>query len=126
MPGTPAHGVPDDVTIITTPAPKDAATVAATVARTLAAARDAGLPQPDYLHQHAGHYPSVGLQFTLRADHDPWTALRTWAGTHDTEVTATESTTRPGTWTARAKWHTDGIEFEAYATITTTPPESAP
>jgi hypothetical protein len=85
----------------------------------LADASAAGLPLPGYVHQHSGNSPSAGLQFTPGPGQDPWDTLRAWARHHGAHVTATESATRPGTYTARARFHRDDIEFEAYATVTT-------
>jgi hypothetical protein len=118
--------IPGDVTIIAATAPQDADTVAATVARTLADARTAALPLPGYVHQHAGPAPSAGLQFTAgTSPQAAWDALRAWARRHHSAVIAAESPTRPGTYTARVKWTSDdGIEFEAYASISAAPQEN--
>jgi hypothetical protein len=119
-------GIPADITVIDAPAPRDAIAVATTVRTILTDARTAGLPMPDYVHHTNGTTPTATLHFTPATPHDGWEALRAWASAHHTTVTATESATRPGTYTARAEWHHDGIAFEAYAHITTPPATQAP
>jgi len=118
MTSTPPPGVPGDVTVIPAPAPRDAAAIAAAVCQALIDARAAGIPQPDYVHLHPGPSPSAGLQFNPPTPQAAWDALRGWARYRSTTVTATESTARKGTYTARVTWHHDGIAFEAYAHIT--------
>ncbi len=121
MTSTPPPAIPGDVTVVPAPEPRDAVAVATAVCQALIDARAAGITQPDYVHLHAGPRPSAGLQFSPPSPQDAWDALRGWARYRATAVTATESTARPGTYLARLTWHHDGIEFEAYAHITTAP-----
>lgn len=119
MTPNPPPAIPADVTIIPAPQPRDAAAIAATTTQALIDARAAGIPQPDYVHLHAGPVPSAALQFSPPTPQAAWNALRGWARYRNTTITATQ--TPAGTYHARLTWHHDGIAFEAYAHITTTP-----
>jgi hypothetical protein len=121
----PPPAVPADVTFIPAPEPRDAAAIATAICQALIDARAAAIPQPDYVHFHAGTSPTAGLLFTPDSPQAAWDALRSWARYRNTTVTATQAPDRPRTYLARATWHHDSIQFEAYAHITT-PPDPGP
>ncbi len=118
MTATPPPGIPAGVTIIPAPSPQDAAAAAC---QALIDARAAGIPQPDHIYLHPGPAPSAAFQFHPATPRAAWDALRDWARYRAAAITATESAHQPGSYTARLTWHHDGIEFEAYAHITTAP-----
>jgi hypothetical protein len=121
MTASPPPAIPGDVTLIPAPQPRDAAAIATTICQALIDARAAAIPQPDYVHFHAGTNPTAGLLFTPATPQDAWDALRSWARYRNTTVTATEEPGRTGTYLARLTWHHDHIAFEAYAHISAGP-----
>ena len=115
-------GIPGDVTVIPAPQPMDAAAVTTAAAQVLIDARAAGIPQPDYVQIHPGPIPSADLQFSPGNPDTAWDHLRAWARHRLTTITAKENRTHPGTYIARVTWTHDGIDYDAYAHITTPPP----